>query len=119
MNNPKCPYCGGEMVLWDSGFDKVWYVCPKCHAESPTAHTEEEARAVAVPQEMSVREYVRERDRMCAHHNAFCDDCPVLPERMEGEKVLHNCPIWTMRDPEKAVAIVEKWAREHPEEVGK
>ncbi len=68
-----------------------------------------------IPQEMSAREYVRERDRMCAHHNAFCDDCPVLPERMEGEKVLHNCPIWTMRDHEKAVAIVEKWAQEHPE----
>ncbi|MBQ1892901.1 MAG: hypothetical protein II155_02220 [Clostridia bacterium] len=69
----------------------------------------------AVPQEMTVSEFARVRNRMCLFHFPFCNGCTVLPERKECGEVIHDCPLWTLRDTDKAVAVVKEWAREHPE----
>lgn len=69
-----------------------------------------------VPREMTVMEFARVRNRMCLFHFPFCNGCTVLPERKECGEVIHDCPLWTLRDPDKAVAIVKEWAKEHPKE---
>ena len=46
QNNPiLCPYCGAEMEM--IGFDKFWYTCPKCAADSPFVEGKQEAYAAA------------------------------------------------------------------------
>lgn len=117
----KYPHC---MIL-DSGYPRICrsvlyegkycdgshgYDCYNCW------HEEMQEDAPAVPHEMTAREFARDRNRMCLFHFSFCNGCTVLPERMECGEVIHDCPLWTLRDPDKAIAIVEKWAREHPEE---
>lgn len=70
----------------------------------------------AVPHEMTVGEYGRVRNRMCLFHFPFCNGCTVLPERKECGEVIHDCPLWTLRDTDKAVAVVKEWEKEHPKE---
>lgn len=75
----------------------------------------------AVPHEMTAREYLKERNRMeswsaenCSQASFDCDnwcwECPYdqVPSCVDEA----NRPL-------EAIAIVEKWAREHPEEVSK
>lgn len=66
----------------------------------------------AVPQEMSAREYLKARERLCAERlsNYGCNGCPMLKHK--------GCDCETIEDnhPDEAIAIVEEWAREHPEE---
>ena len=63
----------------------------------------------AVPQEMSAREFAKAFRRMCDSydvngHNS-CEGCEVWRENI--------CCLCDMPD---IIPIVEKWAREHPEE---
>lgn len=67
----------------------------------------------AVPHEMSAREYIRQQYRMCMTQSdgAKCEGCPLSPS-VTGE----YCDTYEVLYPEQAVSIVEKWAKEHPEE---
>lgn len=53
---------------------------------------------------MDAVKYLRELARMCAEY-ALCKGCPA------GRGV---CKEMEVKEPEKIVAIVEKWAKEHP-----
>nr|DAF91162.1 MAG TPA: hypothetical protein [Siphoviridae sp. ctKNZ79] len=55
---------------------------------------------------MDAAKYLREQARMCAEH-ASCKGCPIG----HGE-----CRTMEAQEPEKIVAIVEKWAKENPVE---
>lgn len=65
--------------------------------------------------EMTAVEYLREKARMTKNKNGncgiHCEDCP-LSSRNNGVEEL--CNILKEKHPEKAVAIVQKWAKEHP-----
>ncbi len=54
---------------------------------------------------MDAVKYLREFARMCAEYS-ICKGCPI------GDR---ECRIMEAQEPEKIVAIVEKWAKEHPE----
>lgn len=62
-----------------------------------------------VPHEMSAREYLHTTRRMCIYYEA-CILCPAFGIAC-GKLDVEDSAI------EQAVAIVEKWAQEHPEEV--
>lgn len=66
----------------------------------------------AVPHEMTAREYLMVRTRMCYKYEA-CEGCPL---NIINEK--YNCLCFEVesQSPEEAVAVVEAWAHEHPEE---
>lgn len=59
---------------------------------------------------MDAVEFIRERKRMC-DTKEHCVECPIYEEMRNDIK---PCITWDEEEPEKAVAIVEKWAREHP-----
>lgn len=56
---------------------------------------------------MDAVEYLKTLCRMC---NCECLKCEFTKARREFE----TCPVWQKNHPEEAVAIVEKWAKEHP-----
>lgn len=56
---------------------------------------------------MDAVEFVKTLGRMC---NAECIRCEFWKRRSSGE----SCTSWQKNHPEEAVAIVEKWAKEHP-----
>lgn len=64
------------------------------------------------PHEMSAREYLMARTRMCYKYEA-CEGCPL---NIINEK--YNCLCFSVesQSQEEAVAVVEKWAQKHPEE---
>lgn len=72
----------------------------------------------AVPHEMSAVEYIREYRRMCDFYfgkpatDGGVDGCGDCPGRLNGKK---NCIFSPTRD-ESSIPIIEKFAREHPEE---
>ena len=72
----------------------------------------------AVPQEMTARELFAARDRMCnsnyngGHMTPACKTCPLW--RDNNGYYMYCGTLMTMR-PLDFLAIVEKWAREHPE----
>ena len=74
-----------------------------CCCEEFAVPVEDINRISAAPHEMLAEEFVRARDRMCAVM-AACADCPYKIYCI-GARV----------DAKEEVAIVEKWAREHPE----
>lgn len=94
---------GAMDSLWDGSFKRTKRAAVRVIAGVP-----------AVPREMTAREYVKARSRMCdaqyelfgsdEHDMTACIECP-LEDYCEGVK----------KDAEAEVAIVEKWAREHPE----
>lgn len=55
---------------------------------------------------MDAVKYLREQARMCAEY-ALCKGCPI------GHG---TCREMEAQEPEKIVAIVEEWAKEHPVE---
>lgn len=55
---------------------------------------------------MDAVKYLREISRMCTKYE-ICEGCPI---GHEGRKIME------VQEPEKIVAIVEKWAKEHPVE---
>ena len=65
-----------------------------------------------VPQEMSAREFFEEYQRMC-HTVDGCSDCPTIGiDKCTG----FPCRYRAYLNPDKAIAVVEAWAKEHPEE---
>ena len=66
-----------------------------------------------VPQPMTAAEYIKQQFRMCMAQSdgVKCEGCPLSPS-VTGE----YCDTYEVLHPEEAVAIVEKWAREHPDE---
>lgn len=56
---------------------------------------------------MDAVEFLKTLRRMC---NAECRKC----EFREVHRVNGGCSTWQKNHPEEAVAIVEKWAKEHP-----
>lgn len=57
---------------------------------------------------MDAVKYLKEKERMCGHFGV-CEHCPII---VECGKVDCDC---RNPEPEKVVAIVEKWSAEHPE----
>lgn len=55
---------------------------------------------------MDVVDFVREYHRMCGNYN-LCSGCPI-------NKKCNPCMDAIYEDPQGAVEIVEKWAKEHP-----
>lgn len=56
---------------------------------------------------MDAVEYLKTLCRMC---HCECLKCEFGKARSGFE----TCPVWQKNHPEEAVAIVEKWAKEHP-----
>ena len=56
---------------------------------------------------MDAVKFVKTLGRMC---NVECIRCEFWKRRSSGE----SCTYWQKNHPEEAVAIVEKWAAEHP-----
>lgn len=56
---------------------------------------------------MDAVKYVKALGRMC---NVECTKCEFWKRRSNFE----SCAVWQKNHPEEAVAIVEKWAKEHP-----
>lgn len=56
---------------------------------------------------MDAVEYLKTLNRMC---HCECLKCEFRKVRSEFE----TCPVWQRTHPEEAIAIVEKWAKEHP-----
>lgn len=77
-------------------------------------HEEMQEDAPAVPQEMTAKEYIATLNRMCGIHYVDCEKCPLETENNGQGK---PCSILQKENPEVSIAIVEKWAREHPEKV--
>nr|DAR00773.1 MAG TPA: YokU-like protein [Caudoviricetes sp.] len=59
---------------------------------------------------MDAVEFIRGRERMCRTFNMRCRGCEIA-DRMEGNE---SCNDYIKRCPAEAVAIVEKWSKEHP-----
>lgn len=60
---------------------------------------------------MDAVKYLKTKQRMCAAHRRECKHCPLSLDNNGTEL---NCYIFQEHRPEEAVAIVEKWASEHP-----
>ena len=56
---------------------------------------------------MDAVEFVKTLGRMC---NVECAKCEFWKRRSSFE----SCNVWQKNHPEEAVAIVERWAKEHP-----
>lgn len=56
---------------------------------------------------MDAVKFVKTLGRMC---NGECINCEIWKRRSGGE----SCAVWQKNHPDEAVAIVEKWAKEHP-----
>lgn len=60
---------------------------------------------------MDAVKYLKTKQRMCAAHRRECKHCPLS---LDNNGVELNCYMFQECRPEEAVAIVEKWAAEHP-----
>lgn len=69
----------------------------------------------AVPREMSAREYLAAEQRMCFDENIGKRNCVNCPLSALINPARINCGDYSRVHPDKAVAAVEKWAREHTE----
>lgn len=69
----------------------------------------------AVPQEMSAVKYLKAEQRMCFDENVGKRNCLTCPLSSKINPARINCGDYTRQHPEKAVAIVGAWVREHPE----
>lgn len=56
---------------------------------------------------MDAVKYLREITRMCTKYET-CEGCPIADHNL--------CKTMEVQEPERIVAIVEKWAKEHPVE---
>ncbi len=49
MENPKCPYCGGEMKYdFNDDLETHWLYCPKCGARSSVVPYDDDPYAAAM-----------------------------------------------------------------------
>lgn len=60
--------------------------------------------------EMTALEFLKEKKRMCKSYGMFCAGCEIY--RKKGECF---CEEFIRDFPEEAIAIVEKWSKEHPQ----
>ena len=60
--------------------------------------------------EMTAVEFLKAEKRMCENYE-FCDRCPI--EKAKGDPFM-ACLDFNYNYPEEAVAVVQKWADEHP-----
>lgn len=60
---------------------------------------------------MDAVRFLKEKERMCDSFNSYCDGCEI-----ERQRCGIGCGVYIKKYPEKAVAIVEKWSAEHPQE---
>lgn len=61
---------------------------------------------------MDAVEYQKEKRRMTKNCMAlFCNDCPLSGKNNEDGL---SCTSFEQNHPEKAVALIEQWAKEHP-----
>lgn len=68
---------------------------------------------------MDAVEYLKQEGRMTKYcgPSAVCLECPLRNARIKnGER---DCTDYRYNHPEEAVAIVEKWAKEHPVKIYK
>lgn len=67
---------------------------------------------------MDAVEFLEEKDRMCNSFNNGCriKDHPecVCEIRAKTEKTREACAVYALKHPAEIVAIVERWAKEHP-----
>lgn len=65
---------------------------------------------------MDAVEFLKEKDRMCrtilivGGFVGRCDECEIGKRRASGQ----TCDKYIVKHPEEAVAVVERWAKEHP-----
>ena len=65
------------------------------------------------PHEMTAREFVKAKNRMCGiYYVNYCKGCPLSEGNNNQFK---PCVILEKENPEAAISIVEQWAKEHPE----
>lgn len=62
---------------------------------------------------MDAVKYLKTRARMC---DGQCSDCPLS---MCNNRYKHQCREFECKNPEEAVAFVEKWEKEHPQKTYK
>lgn len=84
MNNPKCPYCGGEMTINGAG-NTYWYFCSCCWANSPSTKSPEAAYAAAMKRERAIKPLSYRAGHyfdddcdypdLCVYVNGVCPDC--------------------------------------------
>ena len=60
---------------------------------------------------MDAVRYLKERERRCDSFDDHCTGCEI-----KSAKNGMTCGAYIKKYPEKAVAIVEEWSAEHPEE---
>ena len=60
---------------------------------------------------MEAVEFLEEQYRMCEALRSHCEECGLS---YTNNKTDHVCGDFIKRHPEEAVAIVAKWAKEHP-----
>ena len=63
---------------------------------------------------MDAVRYLKERERRCDSFDDHCTGCEI-----KSAKNGMTCGAYIKKHPEQAVAIVEKWAKEHPRETRK
>ena len=89
MENPKCPYCGGEMEYhWENNpmLPEGWFYCTKCHSQAPTAKTENEAYASAMRRDRAKGEWIVHIYKLGMDRY----ECSACHERNDREK--NFCP---------------------------
>lgn len=59
---------------------------------------------------MDAVEFIKEHDRMCDSYGGDCTNCEFHKET----KSSMTCHAYVFAHPQKAVEIVERWAKEHP-----
>lgn len=63
---------------------------------------------------MDAVKFLKEKKRMCDSFDDYCTDCTGC--KIESKMSGMHCAEYIEKHPEQAVAIVEKWAEEHPQE---
>lgn len=59
---------------------------------------------------MDAVEFLRAKARMC--NGTSCGQCDLYNSEIEHSGVC--CDVWSRNNPEKVVAFMERWAKEHP-----
>ena len=60
---------------------------------------------------MDAVRFLKEKKRMCDSFDDYCTGCGIREKNLKM-----YCSTYIKKYPEQAVAIVEKWAEEHPQE---
>jgi DNA-directed RNA polymerase subunit RPC12/RpoP len=99
MENPKCPYCGGEMKF-SYGYDgytngHYWYRCDNCNALAPEADSPEEAYAAAMKQERPKAknigtDYAEQDQFICSECGIHLQDWVRIDEDDYEDGVVHE-----------------------------